>query len=104
MTRAFALAAFVTSLFAFASTSHGAVFSYNATLNGANESPANGSPATGTVQVDYDNVLHTLHLVGSFSGFPAGDTTQAAHIHAATASPLTGTAGVATVQPAFPGF
>jgi hypothetical protein len=104
MSRIFALAAFVTSLFAFALTSHGALFQYAASLNGANESPPNGSPATGNVEVDYNDALHTLRLFGSFSGFPAGDTTTAAHIHAATSSPLTGTAGVATVMPTFPGF
>jgi len=104
MTRVFALAAFVGSVIAFVSASHGALFQYTASLNGGNESPANGSPATGSVEVDYNDAAHTLRLFGSFSGFPAGDTTQAAHIHAATSSPLTGTAGVATVAPAFPGF
>jgi hypothetical protein len=78
------------------------VFSYSAVLNGPSESPANASPGTGTALVDYDNVAHTLYLNVSFSGLLG--TTTASHIHAATALPLTGTAGVATTTPTFAGF
>jgi hypothetical protein len=41
-----------------------------------------------------------IHL--TFSGLIG--TTSACHIHAATAAPLTGTAGVATTTPTFAGF
>jgi hypothetical protein len=40
--------------------------------------------------------------VVSFSGLTSG--TMASHIHAATPTPLTGTAGVATTTPTFAGF
>lgn len=78
------------------------VISYDATLNGINQSPANASPATGLAQVDYDDVAKTLHMHVDFSGLQG--TTTAAHIHSATAVPGTGTAGVATTTPYFVGF
>ncbi len=50
----------------------------------------------------YDNVLHTLFIDLTFSGLTG--MTTASHIHAATAVPGTGTAGVATTTPYFTGF
>jgi hypothetical protein len=50
----------------------------------------------------YDSVAHTLTVNVTFSGLEG--TTTASHIHAATATPGTGTAGVATSVPYFPGF
>ena len=47
-------------------------------------------------------MAHTLRLQASFTGLIG--TTTAAHIHGPTAVPLTGTAGVATTTPTFPGF
>ena len=76
-----------------------------ATLNGANESPANGSLGTGFAKVVYDGTAHTLGLDVSFSGLLGPDT--AAHIHCCTVAPFTGTAGVATTTlplPTFVGF
>jgi hypothetical protein len=78
------------------------VLQYDAFLSGPNESPPNGSPGTGFAVVDYDNVAHTLLIDVSFSGLLG--TTTASHIHAATAVPGTGTAGVATTTPYFAGF
>jgi hypothetical protein len=75
---------------------------YVTALNGPNESPPNSSPATGSATVVYDPTAHTLAVNVSFSGLTTLST--AAHIHATTAAPGTGTAGVATVMPAFPGF
>lgn len=75
---------------------------YYADLSGAAESPPNASPGTGFAWVTWDDVAHTLRLQASFSGLIG--LTTAAHIHAATAAPLTGTAGVATTVPTFPGF
>jgi hypothetical protein len=73
-----------------------------ANLNGANEAPPNASPATGSTLVTYDPTAHTLQVFAVFQGLTAANT--AAHIHAATAVPFTGTAIVATQTPTFPGF
>lgn len=78
------------------------IFHYEVTLNGPSESPANASPGTGFGTVDFDDALNTLTLSITFSGL-LGITT-ASHIHAATAIPFTGTAGVATTTPTFTGF
>src|SRR6266566_2755514 len=78
------------------------IFNYQAILDGPSESPPNSSPATGFATVNYDSTLHTLALNMSWSGL-TGPTT-ASHIHAATTSPGTGTAGVATTTPYFAGF
>ena len=75
---------------------------FNTTLSGSVEAPPNASPGTGVANVVYDSVTHTLQLAVSFSGLLG--TTTASHIHAATAVPLTGTAGVATTTPSFAGF
>jgi hypothetical protein len=78
------------------------LFDYEAVLSGPNESPPNASPGTGLAFVNYDDVAHTLQVEVTFSGLLG--TTTASHIHAATASPGTGTAGVATTTPYFSGF
>jgi hypothetical protein len=75
---------------------------YTAVLNGPSESPPNASPGTGFAEVDVDTVAQTMHVHATFSGL-LGPTT-ASHIHAATAVPGTGTAGVATQTPSFIGF
>lgn len=78
------------------------LFQYSATLTGPNESPANTSPGTGFATANYDDAAHTLALDITFSGLTG--TTTASHIHAATTTPLTGTAGVATTTPTFANF
>lgn len=75
---------------------------YGATLSGPNESPPNASPGTGQAVVTIDDVLNTMRVQVSFSGLTG--TTTASHIHAPTAAPLTGTAGVATTTPTFTNF
>jgi hypothetical protein len=75
---------------------------YQATLTGPAESPPNASPGTGFAEVDYFSSTHMLHVHATFSGLTG--TTTASHIHAATSSPGTGTAGVATTTPYFAGF
>jgi len=75
---------------------------YNAVLSGAAESPPNASPGSGTAAVTYDPLAHTLTVDAMFLGL-IGSTT-AAHIHCCTAVPGTGTVGVATPTPTFPGF
>lgn len=86
----------------FACTGIGAPIVYVATLTGPNESPPNASPGTGNAIVTFDNVANTMQVQVSFSGLTSGTT--ASHIHCCTAVPFTGTAGVATTTPTFPGF
>lgn len=73
---------------------------YFATLSSTGE--ANPSPGTGSTTVSVDTAAHTLRVQVSFSGL-LGNTT-ASHIHACTAVPGTGNAGVATQTPSFTGF
>jgi hypothetical protein len=75
---------------------------FRADLSGAAEVPPNSSPGTGTATVIIDPTAHTLQVIVSFSGLIG--TTTASHIHCCTATPLTGTAMVATAVPTFPGF
>jgi len=75
---------------------------YTARLSGPAESPPNASPGTGSTEVTLDLAAHTLHVQVQFAGLLG--TTTASHIHACTATPGTGTAGVATTVPTFPGF
>jgi hypothetical protein len=75
---------------------------FAAILSGAAESPANGSLGTGLADVWYDSATHLLQVSVTFSGLTG--TTTASHIHAATALPGVGTAGVATQTPTFSGF
>ncbi|NND35019.1 MAG: CHRD domain-containing protein [Saprospiraceae bacterium] len=69
-------------------------------LSGTNVEPPNNSPGIGTATVTIAS--NTMRVQATFSGL--NGTTTAAHIHAATAVPGTGTAGVATSTPSFPGF
>lgn len=84
------------------SVANAAVVSYTVVLSGPAEFPANASPGTGVGYVDIDAVAHTMHVHVAFSGLVG--TTTASHIHAATAVPGVGTAGVATTTPTFAGF
>jgi hypothetical protein len=69
-------------------------------MDGPSEPTASLGTGYGTAL--YDDVTHFITLNARFSGL-SGNTT-ASHIHAPTASPFTGTVGVATQQPSFPGF
>jgi hypothetical protein len=81
---------------------HATVITYSATLNGANESPSNTSPATGFTMVSIDDQTNIMTVDTTFSGLTG--TTTASHIHCCTATPMTGTTGVATSLPSFPAF
>ena len=70
-------------------------------LSGAGETPST-STGTGTSTLLYDTLAHTLEVEVTFSGLLG--TTTASHIHAATATPFTGSAGVATQVPRFSSF
>jgi hypothetical protein len=85
-----------------AQDARGAFLVYTAALDGQSEAPPNASPGVGFATVTIDDVNFTMRVQATFSGL-IGNTT-AAHIHAATANPLTGTAGVATQVPSFSGF
>lgn len=93
---------FTCSLLFGAGAAQATILNFTALLTGANEVPPNASPGTGVVNIAIDDVAHTMFLDVTFSGL-LGNTT-AAHIHCCTAVPLTGTAGVATTTPTFPGF
>jgi hypothetical protein len=84
------------------SVADAAVTSYVVTLNGANESPPVASTGIGAGQVDIDTDANTLRIQVTWSGL-VGPTTVA-HIHAPTASPLSGTVGVAVTPGTLPGF
>ncbi len=76
------------------------LFQYSVALDG----PTEGTPSLGVGGglVNYDDSAHTLNISVTFSGLGANVT--AAHIHAATAAPFTGTTGVAVTAPTLPGF
>ena len=75
---------------------------YWVSLSGPAEAPPNNSPGTGKALITIDAVANTMRVQTTFSGLVAGVT--ASHIHAPTAVAGTGTAGVATSLPTFPGF
>jgi hypothetical protein len=75
---------------------------FAATLDGPSESPPVPSPGTGSAVVNYDSGSHLLKVDVTFSDLIG--TTTVAHIHAPTALPFEGTAGVATFPGTFPGF
>ncbi len=81
---------------------HSVPIVYTAILDGPSEDPPNASPGTGTALVVIDVEAHTLNVQATFIDLIG--TTTAAHIHAPTANPLSGNAGVATMVPSFLGF
>lgn len=96
------VAVFLTVLFAGAPCSNAGPVVFVALLQGANESPPTASTGTGYAIVTFDPVSHIMRVQVTFSDLLAPNT--ASHIHAATAVPFTGTAGVATTTPTFTGF
>lgn len=97
-----ACAVIIATALASASAAQATITVYNATLSGPNESPPNTSLGTGVATVTIDDVLNTMRVQVTFEGLTSATT--ASHIHAATPTPFTGTAGVATTTPTFPGF
>jgi hypothetical protein len=87
-------------IFGISQSSSAALIDYQGNIDGRQEGTT--SLGTGHAQVTYDDVAHTMRVQATFSGL-TGDTT-AAHIHAPTPAPFSGTAGVATMQPSFAGF
>lgn len=78
------------------------IITYIAELSGPNEAPPNASPGTGFATITLDLDLATLRVEVTFSGLTG--TVTASHIHGPTTTPFTGTAGVMTTTPTFPGF
>lgn len=85
-----------------AAAANAQVVSFQAFLDGPSESPPNASPGTGIANVTMDLTAHTMRVESTFQGLTG--VTTASHIHAATTTPFTGTAGVATQTPSFSGF
>jgi hypothetical protein len=107
MKRIVGLVVFVAAFAALSGVAKADPLVFTATLSGLNERPTpNSSPGTGTAVVTIDGNIMTV--TANFSGLvsttatgaPSGVT--AAHIHCC--APATGTAGVATPVPTFPGF
>lgn len=94
--------AFAFGFFSTATSIAQGTLTYQAFLSGPAEFPVNASPGTGFATVVVDPVQNSLQVVLSFTGLLG--TTTASHIHAATAVPGAGTAGVATTTPTFAGF
>jgi len=102
MVRFLSLAALLLAWLGVAALSHAAVIEYETLLSGLNEPSPNASPGIGDANVVYDDLAHTLKIHVVFSGLTG--TTTASHIHAPTAVPFSGSAGVATTTPYFAGF
>jgi hypothetical protein len=100
MSKRFLLGASLVLLYG--SAAQAAPILYVGVLTGAKESPPVVTLGTGTASVVYDPDLHTLDVDATFQGLTSN--TSAAHIHCCTPAPFTGTAGVWTPVPAFPGF
>jgi len=90
------------ALLTLAAAGQAQIFVFTANLDGPSESPPNGSPGTGFTTVTMNASAITMRVQVQFQGLLAGTT--AAHIHAPTASPNTGTAAPATQLPSFAGF
>ena len=92
----------VAALLLSAALAGASTLTYNASLSGPAESPANTSPGSGFAVVTYDPVTHLLSVSVTFAGLLGNSS--ASHIHCCTTSPFTGTAPVATQVPTFSGF
>lgn len=95
-------AIFAASLIAIPSAAQAHLVLCSMNLSGPNESPSTPSLGIGSgfVTLDFDEV--TMRIQMNFSGLTG--TTTAAAIHAATAAPRSGTAGIATPVPTLTGF
>jgi hypothetical protein len=83
-----------------AANAFGTTIIYSGVLSNTGEN--SNSPGSGSATVIIDTVANTMEVEVSFFGLTA--PTTASHIHCCTASPGTGTVGVATQVPSFMGF
>src|SRR5262245_44203954 len=96
-----ALAAFM--ILASAPSAQAAAYLFSATLDGPSEAPPNASLGIGHAIVLFDPVAHTMQVNVIFGGLTG--LTTVSHIHCCTATPFfSGTAGIGTSLPSFPGF
>ncbi|WP_313954144.1 CHRD domain-containing protein [Accumulibacter sp.] len=102
MKRSLCVLAMTAALLVAAPLAHATIITYHTALSGVNESPPNASLGVGSAIVTIDDALNTMRVEATFSGLTG--TVTAAHIHCCTSAPFTGTAGVATPVPTFPGF
>jgi hypothetical protein len=86
----------------FTPSANAEVFTFIGTLTGSAEAPSNSSPGTGSVIITVDTVADTMRVQASFASLTGPVTV--AHIHCCTLAPFSGTAGVSTTTPTFPGF
>lgn len=91
-------AAILAAFLALSTPSQGALLLYGGTL----APEALGATGTGTMLITIDDVALTMRVQATFSGLSG--LTTVSHIHATTAAPFTGNAGVATTTPTFVGF
>jgi hypothetical protein len=84
---------------AFGGVAQAATLIYSTQMNGANEVPATGSPATGFTLVTIDSVANSMNVQVTFSGLTGGPA-AAAHIHCCT--PVGTNTGVAVGFTGFP--
>lgn len=75
-----------------------AIISYTASLS----PEALGATGSGSVEVTYDSIAHTIVIDADWTGLSA--TTTVAHIHCCTVTAGTGTVGVAVTPTTLPGF
>lgn len=75
---------------------------YTADLTGAEESPANGSPAIGHAVITIGFDVVTMRVATTFSGLEG--TVVSAHIHGPTSEAGEGTADIMTQVPTLAGF
>ena len=73
---------------------------FNATLNGASESPANSTTAIGLGLVTFDDVAQTVLVNEVYFGLTGPAT--GGHIHCCTTTAGTGTAAILVPFPTFP--
>ena len=85
------------------SNAHAITLYFAANLDGPSESPAVPTPGFGSALITWDTIAHNMRVQAKYFDL-VGPAVTAAHIHCCTAAPLTGTAGVATTTPTFPGF
>lgn len=79
-----------------ASTAHAGIVSYYTNF----EPEGGGRTGTGSATATFDDITNVLTFSATFSGL-SGLTTQA-HFHCCTASPFSGTAGIAVDTPSLP--
>ena len=85
-----------------AAHAHAEIRTYITFMDGASEFPPVPTPGTGSGTLTIDTTLNTMRVQATFQDLVG--TVTVAHIHGPTAVALTGTAGVMTPTPTFPGF